>query len=332
VLKIFKKSFRLAVVSLVIFIIGYFFMKDFSLNKINWGVTFSQLYAKELGLDWRQAYLAILDDLQVKNLRLVVYWSNVETTMGEFDFTEVDWQIVEAQKRGASVVLAIGERVPRWPECHTPPWATKISPEEKEKRIEVLYEETVKHFRIYSNIVMWQVANEPFLKSFGKCGEVTSDQVAKYIKIIKDNDSKDRPIMLTESGELSTWVQSAKLVEVIGSSLYRTVWNKYFGYWSYPWPPTYYRWHADLIKKFFPVKRVIISELQAEPWPPGKHIVNTSLDDQFKSFDLKRLQKNINYTKKTGFDEVYFWGAEWWYYMKEKQNHPEFWLEVRKLK
>ncbi len=327
---IIKRSFYLALFVLFIFIIVFVFMKNFNTNRQEWGVTYSSLYAKELGLDWKQTYLAILDDLQVKNLRLVVYWPVVEPTPGNFNFTEVDWQIAEAQKRGAKVILAIGERVPRWPECHTPVWALNLPSEEKEKRVRNLYTETVNHFKVYSNIVVWQVSNEPFLKSFGKCNEINSEQIADYIKIIKNNDDKNRPVMLTESGELSTWVKSAKLADIIGASLYRTVWNQYFGYWRYPWPPAYYRWHADLIQKFYPVQQIIISELQAEPWPPGKHILQTFLEDQFKSFDLQRLKSNIVYTKRAGFPQVYLWGVEWWYWLKEKQNHPEFWLEVKK--
>jgi hypothetical protein len=329
VFRIFKKSFYLALITLFIFSVIYIFMKNFITDKINWGVTYSTIYARELGLDWKQTYLDILDDLQIKNLRLIVYWPIVEPVQGQFNFTEVDWLIAEAQKREAKVILAIGERVPRWPECHTPAWAINMSPDAKEQRIKILYEETVKHFQIYSNITTWQVANEPFLKSFGKCNEVTANQINDYIKIIKSNDQKNRPVMLTESGELSTWVRSAKLADIIGSSLYRTVWNQYFGYWRYPWPPAYYRWHADMIMKFFPVKQVIISELQAEPWPPGKHILQTTLEDQFKSFDLKRLKSNIAYTKKTGFTEVYLWGVEWWYWLKIKHNQPEFWNMVK---
>ena len=29
--------------------------------------------------------------------------------------------------------------------------------------------------------------------------------------------------------------------------------------------------------------------------------------------------------------EFYLWGAEWWYWMKEKQNKPEIWDEAKKL-
>lgn len=330
---IIKRSFYLALLILFIFIIVFVYMKDFTPSKpINWGVTFSSLYAKELGLDWKQVYLAVLEDLQIKKLRIPVYWSTVEKESGVYDWKEVDWQLAEAQKQGVEVILAIGPRVPRWPECHVPLWARDISSEEYEKSVIRLYTQTVEHFKVYSNITVWQVSNEPFLKSFGKCPEVSSEQIASYIKIVKSLDTKQRPVMLTESGELSTWIKSARMADYLGSSLYRTVWNQYFGYWRYPLPPAFYRYHADLIQKIFGVQKIVISELQAEPWPPGKHILLTDLDAQFKSFDLDRLQRNISYVKKTGFDEVYLWGVEWWYYMKVIHNHPEFWLEIKNLK
>jgi len=42
-------------------------------TEIKYGVTFSQFFAQQMGLDWRKAYLAVLDDLKVKKLRLIAY-------------------------------------------------------------------------------------------------------------------------------------------------------------------------------------------------------------------------------------------------------------------
>ncbi len=56
-----------------------------------------------------------------------------------------------------------------------------------------------------------------------------------------------------------------------------------------------------------------------------------SLEEQEKSMDFSRFQKNINFAKKTGLKEFYLWGAEWWYWMKTKQNKPEIWEEAKKL-
>jgi hypothetical protein len=89
---------------------------------LNMGVTFIADYANYLGVDAHQTYEALLNDLQVKHLRLVSYWANVEPTAGRYDFTELDYEISQAETHGAKVTLAVGLRQPRWPECHTPTW------------------------------------------------------------------------------------------------------------------------------------------------------------------------------------------------------------------
>ncbi len=326
--KIIKRSFWLALLT-VLLLYGWLLVRyDFSKEKVNWGVTFSYIYAKELGLDWKQVYQDILYDLNVKHLRIPVYWSEVEQKSGEFDFTNIDWQVIEAGRAGAEVILVVGYRVPRWPECHIPDWAEELSINEFDKESRDLVRETVEHFKIYDNIKVWQVNNEPFLRSFGKCREMTSEELARQIKIVRETDNENRPVMVTESGELSTWIKGAKLGDVIGTSLYRTVWNEIVGYWRYPIPPVFYKWHADIIKKFFNVEEVIISELQAEPWPPGKHILLTTFAEQFKSFDLAKLEHNMKYAKRTGINDIYLWGAEWWYWLKG-EGYPEYWDFVR---
>ena len=89
------------------------------------GVTFSTKFCREIGLDWREVYLAILDDLEVKEIRLPIYWDEIEKTPGVFDFTDYDYIISEGQKRGVNFIVNIGWRLPRWPECHSPEWANK---------------------------------------------------------------------------------------------------------------------------------------------------------------------------------------------------------------
>jgi len=92
-------------------------------QNLKYGVTFSQKFSTELvGDDWRKNYLAILDDLKIKNLRLVAYWDILEPNENKFNFEDLDWQISEAEKRGAKIILAMGLKVPRWPECHIPEW------------------------------------------------------------------------------------------------------------------------------------------------------------------------------------------------------------------
>lgn len=74
-------------------------------------------------------------------------------------------------------------------------------------------------------------------------------------------------------------------------------------------------------------KKILMSELQAESWTKDS-VLNTPLDQQIKHFSLQNFQENILYVQKTGFDEVYLWGVEWWYYMA-KQGYPQY-LEYAK--
>jgi hypothetical protein len=41
--------------------------------------------------------------------------------------------------------------------------------------------------------------------------------------------------------------------------------------------------------------------------------------------NLTFLQKTVDFAVQTGFDEQYFWGAEWWYYLKKVHSDEEVW-------
>jgi len=86
-------------------------------NQIIYGMSFNTLYADELGLDWREVYDAIIDDLGVRHLRLAAHWPMVEPSPGVYNFTELDYQIARAEEVGADVVFAVGRRLPRWPDA-----------------------------------------------------------------------------------------------------------------------------------------------------------------------------------------------------------------------
>ena len=104
-------------------------------ERITYGVTLSKYYAEELGLPWRDVFVAVLDELKVKKLRLIAYWPMVEPERGSFDFADLDWELSEAKKRNAGVILVVGRRVPRWPECHTPRWAQGLSWDEQKAEL-----------------------------------------------------------------------------------------------------------------------------------------------------------------------------------------------------
>jgi len=324
----YKKIMEIAISGILLAIVIWLYLGDFSKGKtIEYGASFSQKYAAELNLDWPEAYLALLDDLQVKKLRLMAYWDLLEPEMGNYNFADLDWQINEAKSRSAEIILAIGHRLPRWPECHWPNWTYTLNQSQREEQILQLIRTVIERYQNDSSITAWQVENEPFLRIFGECPAPNNNFYKQEIKLIKLLDA--RPVVVTESGELSTWLRAANLADYVGTSVYRITWNKHFGYLYYPLPPAYYYLKARLVKWLTPVKDIFISEMQMEPWL-GLPVVWTSLEDQARSMDLERFIKNFNYVKRSGLSPIYFWGAEWWYWLKE-QGDRGIWEAAKEI-
>jgi hypothetical protein len=299
---------------------GYFFLSlPHQAEKITWGVNFSQKHAFHLGLDWQETYLAILDDLKVKNIKLLTHWDQLEPQKDNYFFDDLQWQIAEAEKREAKIILVVGMKTGRWPECHIPDWAQNLSKDEQQKEILEVVEKIVLKYRGQISVRMWQVENEPFFP-FGLCPWQDEIFVKKEIELIKELDFQKRPVVISDSGELSFWFRAARLGDIVGTTMYRKVWAKELGmYLFFPLPPAFYWQKAKLIEKFFD-KKVIVVELQAEPWGP-KLLYDSPLEEQKKTMNLRQFRQNIEFAKRTGFDEFYLWGVEWWYWLKE--NFPQ---------
>jgi hypothetical protein len=299
-------------------------------SEIAFGITFSQVFAEEMGLDWQETYSAVLDDLKVKKLRLVAYWPKIEPNQGEYSFNDLDWQIAEAEKRKAEVILAVGRKLPRWPECHIPDWARDLSESEQQERILLLLTELVNRYQGNQIIKAWQVENEPFLRGFGQCPKLDKQFLSQEISLVRQLDFGRRPIILTASGELSSWIEPARQADILGTTLYRIVWIEKIGHFKYPIPAVFYYKRAKLVKWLTDIERIIIVELQAEPWGP-RMIYETAVWKQAKSMNLDKFKGIIDYTWRTGFDEAYLWGVEWWYWKKEIRGNDAIWHEAKKL-
>ena len=317
---------------LVVFLLllGYFFVGVTKPAKeITWGVNFSQLHAQNLGLDWKETYLALLDDLKVKNIKLISQWDLIEQEKDKYNFEDLDWQVQKAEQTGAKILLVIGIKTGRWPECHIPDWAKNFSKEEQQKEILEIIEEIVSRYRFTKSIDMWQVENESFFP-FGECPWTDKEFLKREIALVKSLDLQKRPVLISDSGEGSFWIQSARLGDIVGTTMYKKVWfHQLKTYITYPFPSTFYNRKALYIDKIFG-KKVIVVELQAEPWGP-KLLYDLPLAEQQKTMNLEQFKYNIEFAEKTGLDTFYLWGGEWWYWMKVRQNQPEIWEEARRL-
>ncbi|PJE75492.1 hypothetical protein COV04_04615 [Candidatus Uhrbacteria bacterium CG10_big_fil_rev_8_21_14_0_10_48_11] len=292
-----------------------------------YGVTFSDKQARALGLEARETYLAILNDLKVKHLRLIAYWDELEPTPNTDNFSELDWELQEAANHNATVTLAIGRKLPRWPECFYPDWMKGKPLAEENQQLLTFLRKIITRYRDQNIIVRWQIENEPFVWWFGDCAKPDEQFLQTELDLLKS--LSDKPVLITDSGELSTWRKAARFADLFGTTLYRATWNPYLHYGVYPLPPLSYRLKARLW--WVEPKDAIIAELQAEPWPPGTPLIDTPVPEQFKSMSLSRFNEQVTFAKATNFGEAYFWGVEWWYWLKMKQNHPEFWQTAKAL-
>ena len=326
---------KILIIFLILLILGVtiFLAKrppDLAPGLKTFGITFSKPAAEALGLDWKEVYLKTLDDLRVRKIRLSAYWSEIEKSAGQYVFDDLDWQIKEADKRNARIILAVGERLPRWPECHIPEWATNLPAAERQEELLKFIGLIVSRYKSSPVIAYWQVENEPFLATFGICPKFNKEFLDKEIGLVKSLDS--RPVIVSDSGELSSWFQAASRADIFGTTMYRIVWGQNIpgdGYLQYWLPPSFFHLKANLIRYLVGVKDIIVVELQAEPWGP-KSISEMSSSERDVSLSIGQFKKNVEYAGEIGFREAYLWGTEWWYW--EKLNgRPEFWEYAKDL-
>lgn len=295
---------------------------------VTYGVSFSTMQAESLGLNWRAAYLAMLDDLKVRNIRIPAYWQRIEAKQDYYDWSEMDFQLGAAQQRGARVILALGRRLPRWPECHTPDWAQKLSWDDQKKEMRTYMTKVVDRYKDNPAITYWQVENEPYLSAFGECGPLDESFLKEEVALVHSLDA--RPVLLTDSGNLGTWMGAYKNGDAFGTSLYMYFWNPELGQFKTKLPALVYRLKERVMELLYGSKPTFLIELSLDPWLV-EPTANASLPTQLSRMDINKFHEIIQYARETSFPTQYLWGVEWWYYLKEKQNHPEFWSAAKEL-
>lgn len=287
------------------------------------GVTFSRRYAEDLGLEADKALAIALDEIGIRRFRIPAYWGILEHEPGRWDFSYLDRDIEEIGKRGGKVILAMGEKLPRWPECWGPRWWKKLPRGEQRAYTLKYLEAVVTRYRNNPAVAAWQVENEPHFQ-YGDCGEPDYAFILRETEFVRGLDPS-REVYITDSGELSTWLTLGVFADRLGVSVYRVVRNPWLGdlnihYWLLP--PYFYKRKAALLRPFG-VKDIYISEFQMEPWS-NTVIQATPLEDQLSSMNLEQMRSNFYFAERMGIKEVDFWGLEWWIWMREKSNHPEF--------
>ncbi|MBU0660769.1 beta-galactosidase [Patescibacteria group bacterium] len=293
---------------------------------VTYGISFSKEYAEALELNWQEVYTAMLTDLQPTKVRIAATWKEVEATQGTYDFGDIDWQMDQAEEHGAKVLLVVGQKAPRWPECHIPSWVEDTA-EEKDQLLGYV-RAVVERYKDHPALELWQVENEPFIQfTFGECENYHKEYIHEEIDLVRSLDP-DKKIVVTDSGELGLWYKAANTGDIFGTTLYRIVRTPKNHIWTYDWlPPAFYYLRAHMfgvdLDNFF------VAELQAEPWFGEGNPHDSSIEEQEETMNPKRLEKHIEYVTHMGVSRTYLWGAEWWYFMKNTHNDARYWDIVK---
>lgn len=325
-------------IAIVLLITGVFYgIAEWYIHKHNdeplvLGTTFIEDYAESFGLDPQETLEAILSDLGMRQIRLVSYWKEIEATPGQYDFSKLDRQFELANRYDAKVSLAIGMRQPRWPECHEPKWIT-IDTNNKGAWEPQLYKymgAVVERYKNNPALGTYELENEFFMKVFGECKDFNRNRLIHEFDMVKKADP-NHPIIISRSNNWYGIPVGEPTPDRFAISIYKRVWDAVITkrYFEYPLPPWFYAALAGS-EELWSGRDMIIHELQSEPWSPNfKQITEISVEEQFKSVNPDRLRERIDYAKDTGMRTIDLWGAEWWYWLKEKHGDPSVWNVVK---
>lgn len=290
------------------------------------GVSFIPDYAQSLGVDPKATIDALLN-IGVRHFRLVSYWSDVEAVPGQYDFSQLDWQFKEAEANHAKIILTVGLRQPRWPECHAPNWVNINAPDNQwQPQLEAYMQKVVERYRNSPSLQSYQLENEYFLGGFGICTNFNRARLVSEYNLVKRLDSR-HPIIVGRSNNALGFPVGQPQPDEFSISIYKRIWDAGVTgrYLEYPFPAWFYGFIAGT-QKILNHRDMMIAELQAEAWPPnGQSIKQVSLAEQNKSLNVERLKDRFDYGRATGMHQIELWGAEYWYYRDQVLHDPSLW-------
>jgi hypothetical protein len=90
-------------------------------------------------------------------------------------------------------------------------------------------------------------------------------------------------------------------------------------------------WLYDWIDSGYLAEMAMEGYIEGEREGVLNSIMNSSLEEQAKTMNLEQFRKNVDFAKRTGIKEFYFWGGEWWYYMLTTYGDDKIWNEVKEM-
>jgi Beta-galactosidase len=295
------------------------------------GTTFIKINAEHLGLDWRSAYKEIVNDIGIKQIRIPIFWDQLEREPGKFDWADLDWQLQEAAKANAQVMLVVGHRVPRYPECYAPDWTKGLDEAAFKRSLFTMTETVVKHYRDHPALSAWQVENEPLAKILGKIwGDGSCREIAHWVREevqsvrrLADGrlDGRRIPTVVTYANAPWFVSQLRQTLTFESDVVAMTLFNKlYFRSPVFTGYIEMFKLGPIATLRLAYQRSVIvqnrqalwIAEMQAEPWGPEGPYKFDKPEDAAVTMNPDRLRQTWDYAVNGGASRIYLWGVEWW--------------------
>lgn len=315
------------------------------------GVSFSQRRAADLGLDYRAAFRQVLD-MNFRVVRLAVYWDDADSS----GFESTDWLMQTAAAANQPVVLTVGMKSLGWPEFFIPerylPSTAEGGDVSQDPALSAgtlaFVARAVERYRGYSNIVRWQVENEPFNRAGPNRWWIGKDLLAREVSLTRSLDP--RPVIINVFGHFDMRLDQMssrngmtlggllgfdadaaerdslsvlRPGDAIGFDAYTRIGYSMFGRDAVAeangdWDEYIARWRAVAAGQG---KHTWVTEMQAEPWEAQRSTLGSP-----KSFAAGDMQRMFRDLKDTGQSTVLLWGAEYWLWRLE--NGDPTWLEA----
>jgi len=310
-----------------------------------YGTSYSFEQAGWYGYDGRLEYVKLLDEVKFDWVRLPFFWDQMVDENGQFNrnFEDIEFAVEEADRRNVKVVIALGLKVPYYPEYH-------LSSQIKDKMefgqtidqdhpiandLLAVDRKVVERLSKFKNISHWQVENEPFLANVNNW-KIDKSLVDAEVKVVRETDPLRRPIILSSVGPASfnkSWKKYFELLQAgdgFGVNAYFKTQGinllsfRVFGKEvKLPWP-SFLVWPVQSwyglspnfasLGKYSKDRNVDfwILEAQAEPY------VRTLDDAKRKNnyFVAADIAKVDTFLKSERMKYVGFWGANYWIFRK----------------
>jgi hypothetical protein len=325
------------------------------------GISFRPRQAEAFGLDPAAALRTLLAH-PFEVVRLGAYWSSMEPRAGQFDPSELDWQVDAAEQAGKQVVICVGPvKCFGYPEYFVPdhvldqplPEHRLVSGRSHPALLEAgitFARRVVERYRGREVVLAWQVEHEA-VDPLGMehSWRLAASFLRAEVDAVRAADPS-RPVVLNGFLPTSTLVRlsqwwrtryqgdsltvARQAANVIGVDFYPRhalfnlgPWSAYLDGAGRAWQQ--HRWRQLAAwQSGGSTRQVIVSEVQAEPWEAVTVPPNPSGATMFSCRPedvIGNYNRVMRYSRRAGVTcgAYLFWGAEYWL-VRQAEGDPRY--------